>query len=127
MTTKDKYAELREAMAKVAILADTNKSVSATIDALIALGRLAREQLPQLLADLDAANSGWTDKAPTEPGWYWCNDPRDRISIKKVFIRPGHKYLAIWTEMDGYLSVSKLGCNWAGPINPPTDKEHQDV
>jgi len=68
----------------------------------------------------------WTDKPPEKRGWYWIDKGgQDGIDIVHVFVRPGHKYWAIWEHNDHgngcYLSVNCLGANWAGPISEPRE------
>ena len=69
----------------------------------------------------------WTTDNPTIEGHYWIKSFYFDVDIVQVFKRPGHDYLCVVDpapktyEKRGFLAVSKLGAEWAGPINKPID------
>ena len=70
----------------------------------------------------------WTDKPPTEPGWYWMKTPSDDVSAVYIYRYTSQGYLHV--KGITFLMVDQLGwneqlesnkymyCQWQGPIQP---------
>ena len=69
----------------------------------------------------DSEQSEWAEEAPKVPGWYWMKDKEKEPIVMNVFIRPGHKYLAVFggTYQTEYIPITYFIAKWAGPIEPP--------
>lgn len=69
----------------------------------------------------------YTNETPTEAGWYWMIWYGEE-TIKQVFIRPGHSYLAIWMNkyVADYMPVQKMDALWCGPIKKPIERKDDE-
>jgi hypothetical protein len=70
----------------------------------------------------------WTDKSPTEPGWYWIrvNGIEARIVRINEYTEQGEKHLTISAVGENYaIPIERLTIKfkyeWAGPIPEPDE------
>lgn len=70
----------------------------------------------------------YTKNKPETPGWYWyveLGELRTNGTIVHVFMRPGHNYLCVQVEPQGFATkrdfrpVHRMHGDWAGPIVEP--------